>query len=378
MHPKIVRVDTNPTPFTAYFSKRNISDAFYFGFNHQTVSCEVGDFLNSTDTGVSDCRVIQGSFQMLGQPKSTIAIATTAIQMEVEQVIIHLTTTSNSNAALEGVQIFSYLGNTEDDASSFLFNLPVNAPPPKDIGDIESDISPNDEDSTRTGLIFGLTIPLIGLLLAVIFWKKRPIVGSLLPPHDALQSWEEYDPSSNNVRGTGDPPNSYHDGLYHHLFDGQKYLSTRCLLCFETRRNANLVMKSLPATESRTIDVEKGSQDTEDSSTCPIVNATSNMKLSQPHMGMDVHVCSSATCVRCFPKDEPEPMFVPTGIRKHRPEPPSPANSSGSSLSSGSEFLPNDSIDPDDIESLGATITTCTETVQKPVVPPRRGRFRRK
>jgi hypothetical protein len=342
------------------------------------VSCQVNDFVNSTDTGVSDCSVIQGTFQMLGQPKSTISTATAAIQMEVEQVLIHLATTSNSNAVLDGVHIFSYLGNTNDEAAAFLVNLDV--PPPNDgsnVGGIEADTSPNEE-ATRTGLIYGLTIPFIGLLLAAIFWKKRPNVGSFLPPHNALQSWEEYDPTSNNVRGTGDPPDSYHDGLYHHMFDGQKYLSTRCLLCLETRRNAAMVVKSLPATETRSMDAAKGSQDTADSSTAPIVNVTSNMKLGQPHMGMDVHVCSSATCVRCFPKDEPEPMFVPTGIRKHQPEPPSPANSSGSSLSSGSEFLPNESIDPYDIESLGATNTTSSENVQQSVDPPRRGRFRRK
>jgi hypothetical protein len=312
---------------------------------------------------------------MFGQPKSTIATATAALQMEVEQVISHLTTTSNSNSVLEGVRMFSYLGNTKDEASAVLLNL--NVLPPTDVGGIENNFSPNEE-STRTGLIIGLTVPFIGILLVAIVWKKRPFVDTLMPSHNALQSWEEYNPNTNNVRGSGDPPDSYHDGLYHHMFDGQKYLSTRCLLCLETRRNAHMVMKSLPTTETRTMDAANGSQDTADSSTCPIVNASSNMKLGQSHMGVDVHVCSSATCVRCFPKHEPEPMFVPTGIQKHRRNPPSPASSSGSSLSSGSEFLPNESIDPYDIESLGATNTSCTENDQRPLAPPRRGRFRRK
>ena len=36
--------------------------------------------------------------------------------------------------------------------------------------------------------------------------------------------------------GTGDPPDSYHDGHYHFTFTGTRYLSTHCECCIETKK----------------------------------------------------------------------------------------------------------------------------------------------
>lgn len=88
--------------------------------------------------------------------------------------------------------------------------------------------------------------------------------------------------------GTGDPPGSFHEGLYHYMRDGTRYLSTRCDECYETRKNSFYTDDNLG-----TIMEDEPFEDV------PV--SADPRKLGRSHRGMDVHKCSSATCSRCAP-----------------------------------------------------------------------------
>jgi hypothetical protein len=319
---------------------------------------------------------------------NTIIVAVSAIQTELKNVITSIATAATTDVdvastdpAIEDIQFLSYLGNNEQEASTFLSNMDDS----KGVGfdTIHDSESPQEKSTSAVGFAFAIGIPIVLAIIGSLFFAKRRRTSIILPNQNVLQSWEEYDPSNNIVKGTGDPPDSYHDGLYHYMFHGQKYLSTRCALCLETKRNSQLNANALrgvgsAATEDNYIVSGTSQQrgqgdDNDEDNTHRIVNVTSNLRLGQRHMGMDVHVCNSATCMRCFQASQQQPMFVPTGVVKHRQDSQDNISSSSSSLSSASSELPqNNSIDNYDIESHG-TKSTYSEHVRSPA-PPRRGR----
>ncbi len=114
-------------------------------------------------------------------------------------------------------------------------------------------------------------------------------------------------------RGTGDPPKSYHDGLYHHLRNGTRYLSTRCEQCLETRKNSFYVDDNLGTIrEDEVYDDNVYGMDSipsSDSSSGPQTGLAARFK------GMDVHKCNSALCQRCHPSKKQRIHFLPTGLR---------------------------------------------------------------
>jgi hypothetical protein len=223
--------------------------------------------------------------------------------------------------------ILSYLGNTAEDAVIFLANLSKKNDPP--VGSIEqvTDESPSEKKSP-VAFVFVVGVPLFLALILSMYVVRRRSSGK--NGMNTIQSWEEYDPNANVVRGTGDPPDSFHDGLYHYMNHGQQqYLSTRCTLCLETRRNigSGMYAEALKCnTEISTLGdvlpkqyrnkkLDSHDEEDDDDEAYQLARARSDMKLGQYHMGMDVHICQSATCARCMANQAP--MFVPTGIVRY-------------------------------------------------------------
>ena len=269
---------------------------------------------------------MKGSMQILAQPTSTATAATYALQKELQSAT---TTISNEIPMYSDMVVLSYLGNTAEDAVIFLASLSKKNNPA--VGSIETvtNESPSEKKSP-VAFVFVVGVPLLlALFLSMYVVRRRSLDKHGM---NTIQSWEEYDPSTNILKGTGDPPDSYHDGLYHYMKHGQQqYLSTRCTLCLETRRNINSGMytealkcntgistldKILPK-QYRNKKSTGNSLDEEydDDEAYQLARARSDMKLGQYHMGMDVHVCQSATCVRCMANQAP--MFVPTGIIRY-------------------------------------------------------------
>jgi hypothetical protein len=147
------------------------------------------------------------------------------------------------------------------------------------------------EDDDSVGLIVGVTIPLlVGLLAAALFMQKKR--GTVTEA-----GYKDMMTSDFVLIGTGDHPSSFHEGLYHYMRDGTRYLSTRCEGCLETRKNSFYTDNNLG-----TIMEDEEFEDV--------------TGLGAKNSAMNVHKCTSAVCNRCTPAPENQTCFVAaSGIR---------------------------------------------------------------
>jgi hypothetical protein len=342
--------------------------------------------VTSNVTSDLNCFVMKGTMQILAHPTSTVSLAIDAIQNELQNVV---TIASQKDPTVTGVTVLSYLGNSADEAAIFLADLTNKND--NDFGPIVAvtNESPS-EGKSPVGFVFAVGIPLCLALLGSIFLIKRR--SRMINGVNAFQSWEDYDPTTNVLKGTGDPPDSYHDGLYHYMHHGrQKYLSTRCALCLETKRNISSAMYTAalkcPTSTSTFGNIipkqypNSKDEEYEDDEANQIAQARSDMRLGQYHMGIDVHVCQSATCIRCSNVVNHEPTFVPTGIVRYtRKDEEQDSNNEddddNSSLSSSQ--TPTSGNSTDDNQSFETKSTyqrnICTPVPQS---PPKRGGQRR-
>jgi hypothetical protein len=250
-----------------------------------------------------------------------------ALHQELHSAI---TAISKGDPMYNDMIILSYLGNTVDDTVAFLTSLSKTNDP--SVGSIEvvTNESPSEEKSP-IAFVVAIGVPLLLAIILSMYVVRRSLQKK--NGMNQFQSWEEYDPAANIVRGTGDPPDSFHDGLYHYMNHGQqRYLSTQCTLCLETRRNIGSRMyaealKCSSGTSSlgnilpkmyrnKKVGSNGEVNDDDHDEAYQLARAKSDMKLGQYHMGMDVHVCQSATCTRCMANQAP--MFVPTGIIRYK------------------------------------------------------------
>lgn len=323
--------------------------------------------------------------QILSQSISTAAVATYALQKELQSAI---TLASKETSMIEGITLLSYLGSTTEDAVAFLASLSrKNDPTVGSIVEVTSE-SPSENKSPAL-FVFAVGMPLVLVAILSMFLIKRR--ASRKNEVNAIQSWEEYDPTTNVLKGTGDPPDSFHDGLYHYMKHGQQqYLSTRCTLCLETRRNiySGVYAEALKfSTSGSTFDnilpkqyrKKNFDNNDEEDEAYQLARARSNMKLGQYHMGMDVHVCQSATCARCMANQAP--MFVPTGIVRYaKSKGTQPQQNSSndyvddnSSLSSSESPTSRNSVDDNQSYETKSTFNrdVCTP-LPIPISPPKR------
>jgi hypothetical protein len=146
-------------------------------------------------------------------------------------------------------------------------------------------------------LLLGVGLPVFAalILFAVVVQKKRR----------AIMTAKEFGMMNSEyvLVGTGDPPGSFHQGLYHYMLDGTRYLSTNCEGCLETRRNSFYTDDNLgPIPEDREYEED--------------ILITANSKdLGGRTATMDVHRCSSATCKRCVNGDSAKRVFFIPSMR---------------------------------------------------------------
>ena len=122
---------------------------------------------------------------------------------------------------------------------------------------------------------------------------------------------------SRRIAGTGDPPGSFHEGLYHYMGDGTRYLSTNCRDCLETRRNSFYTddnLGTIPEDEeyedaifgqSYYLDEE---EDEEEEDERPYLgHLVGGRSVARPN----VHVCNSALCDYCSNRNKKKsPTFL--------------------------------------------------------------------
>jgi hypothetical protein len=178
-------------------------------------------------------------------------------------------------------------------------------------------VNEEKDDDSSVPLMLALGLPLIAVLFLASLFAEKKKQGT----------------AANNARGhfvfkgTGDPPKSYHEGLYHHLRNGTRYLSTRCEQCLETRKNSFYVDDNLGTIREDEVydDNVYGMESipSSDSSSDPQTGLAAKFK------GMDVHKCNSALCQRCNPSKKQRILFLPTGMRHQSSSDPQDTNQSG-------------------------------------------------
>jgi hypothetical protein len=375
-----------------FISSLTISSPSFWLIEHSLVFCQTKAFLPEVSESINttkslNCFVMKGTMQILSQSVSTATLATYALQNELQNAI---SIASKEASMIEGINLLSYLGNTAEDAVDFLASLVKKNDPTAGSIVEETSESPS-ENKSPVVFVFAVGMPLfLAVILSMFLIRRNSLRKNDL---NALQSWEEYDPTANVLKGTGDPPDSFHDGLYHYMKHGQQqYLSTRCTLCLETRRNINSGMYAEAlkfSTSASTLGNmlpkqyrRKGfDNDDEEDEAYQLARARSNMKLGQYHMGMDVHICQSATCARCMANQAP--MFVPTGIvRYDKSKGTQPQQNStneyvddNSSLSSSEAPTSRNSADDNQSYETKSTFNrdVCTP-LPIPISPPKKGR----
>jgi hypothetical protein len=223
-------------------------------------------------TGATNCVVVTGQMSILAHKADDVSFLIASLRDSIEDLMIAANTT-NSFPDIPNISFLAYLGDDEDEA----------------LGTVE-EIS----DDSGIGIILGVAIPLVvGLVAAALLMKRNRDTMTATEYQDMMTS------SDFVLVGTGDPVGSFHEGLYHYMRDGTRYLSTRCEGCLETRKNSFYTDYDLGT-------IMEG-QEYQDSI------------LGAKNPTVDVHKCTSAVCDRCSPVVSNKTFFVapssPTGSR---------------------------------------------------------------
>eukprot|EP00977_Amphora_coffeiformis_P029541 scaffold41402_cov298-Amphora_coffeaeformis.AAC.1 len=112
--------------------------------------------------------------------------------------------------------------------------------------------------------------------------------------------------------GTGDPPGSFHEGLYHYMGDGTRYLSTNCKDCLETRRNSFYTddnLGTIPEDEEYA-DAIFGQSYYQDEEEEDEIQYLGHLVRGRSVARPNVHVCNSALCEHCSGRNKQSPTFL--------------------------------------------------------------------
>ena len=180
-----------------------------------------------------------------------------------------------------------WIGENESDL------LPTGSPTSAPTALLTEEVT-NQSQEKRSFLAYALSIPILLVLASLLFLGKKKVKRKLVTKNEF--AWAMYD---DVLIGTGDHPNSFHEGMYHYSQYGVRYLSTNCKTCIETKRNGFFTDEDLET-------ISEESVETADHSTYRkkhFVNASST-DLGTKHSSIDVHQCTSARCQICMYKPQ--------------------------------------------------------------------------
>jgi hypothetical protein len=223
-----------------------------------------------------------------------------------------------------GVSNIKWLGETEETAINggpFVIDVgdavdipivPVPVPVPEPEPDATETVVlvENTSDDSGIPVVVAVSIPLIVLVAFAFLLAKKNGKRNIMTANQYLDQGGYC-----NMVGTGDPPRSFHEGLYHYTRSGARYLSTNCEHCHETRRNGFFTEEDLatinegqlydpesPPSDSNSYCSEESCEPADVFSADWTLVSPSSKNLGGRHSGMDVHNCSSATCKICNPQ----------------------------------------------------------------------------
>lgn len=234
--------------------------------------------------------------RILAQPIDTINFAVSGLQVGLKNA-----TSAGAlglNGEIKNVTFVSYLGNNESEAlrgSAVVSGGGTGAILVGSAGGSGKQIP------LAAGL--GLGVPVVFALFAAAFIAKK----RRAPLQDSRRLHDSTNKTSAVAGiGNGDPPDSFHDGLYHYTSDGKIYQSSHCELCLETKRNSiysiNGVVSSALSPKRIAMVVEDAEEAEDQFQDEMLLRADSSLGITQHHMGINVHECNSATCALCKPR----------------------------------------------------------------------------
>ena len=240
---------------------------------------------------------MKGMMTIIHHMTSDISLATASIYDAVQLAM------NNSDAILldgndeyENITNIEWLGETEEDA--------INGGP-------NGIIPPGGDSSSRSfPVAYAVSIPLLILMALALFVARNKTRRKALTSAQAL-ALESGNPDA--LVGTGDPPRSFHEGMYHYTRHGARYLSTNCPDCIETKRRGFFTESDLETIQEGNFEsfeeislVATSKSGAEgDSEHDPSGHRKRNLvqasdtALGVKHSSIDVHQCTSTTCPIC-------------------------------------------------------------------------------
>jgi hypothetical protein len=138
--------------------------------------------------------------------------------------------------------------------------------------------------------IFGAA--LVALLLLLVRKKRTMMTQTRARQLEAIAFGAV---SSEESSHGADPPGSFHQGYYHYTKDGVRYLSPYCQTCLETERQLAL---------GHGLETIAEDEEFMEGRNFRLVGANSK-DLGGKHSTMNVHSCTSATCLQCGTVKDP-------------------------------------------------------------------------
>ncbi|CAJ1908065.1 unnamed protein product [Cylindrotheca closterium] len=308
--------DSNPKIAQFTESHRNLSleDARRLGiisFNSAPSDFILKDEQCAHTTDSSECVIVEGKMALMAHQTDSLQIIVASILDAIQEAMDGdvLIPDGGDDCAdpMCGVDKIRWLGTTIEEARA---GGPIGTAG-ADGGErsVNQTAGAEDEDDNVAFVAYAAIPIALLLLMSYLIKKKR----RLLTAGDL--------DDENYVRvGTGDPPKSFHEGMYHYTRSGARYLSTNCPDCEMTRRLGftNYDEDDLGAlAEGRMYDPSRASSEDDsdlqsyDGSTFRKMHRVqpSSNRLSLKHSSIDVHQCTSATCPIC--KYRPaDPTFI--------------------------------------------------------------------
>lgn len=266
----------------------------------------MNDLINST--GATACRGVESVVRVNAHNVDNVDFMSAAILDALEDAI-NVKKVWQGWQHVAGLAFIYYLGDTYEQVYGDVPPLVPIVPdsngdgnesvPPLDPVVPDSDGDGDESSDGSTGallLLVGVGVPVAAglVVLALIASRRRRSTMTSRELQDMLNS-------DFVLVGTGDPPGSFHEGLYHYMKNGTRYLSTNCEGCLETRRNSFYTDQNLG-----TIMEDHEYQEN-------ILVCADSKDLGRLSSTMDVHKCSSGTCGRCLPYSRcGRTMFLPS------------------------------------------------------------------
>jgi hypothetical protein len=271
----------------------------------------------------ANCVVMAGKMSIVAHATDSLSIVVASILDAVQQVLdenllLQPLCTDEDPCLITNV---AWLGETLDDVKNGdgIIGGGVVDTSGETNGN-QGDLTPAAVDKTNgeenESLVLYAAIPMALLLAFAVLLARNKRQRSVKTPGEL----NNLDPDDHVLTGTGDPPRSFHEGMYHYTRSGARYLSTNCACCAETRKRGfftdadlatisegRLYDPSSPSAGSMSSESDDLSYESEEdiSSHDPSAHRKKMLveasvgNLGKKHSQIDVHQCTSATCRIC-------------------------------------------------------------------------------